>query len=74
MAKRKPTRGGRRPGAGRKVSTGSDATKPIRYRLSAAERYLIESATPDGDANQFSKRETLAAARRATGGTTPKPE
>lgn len=70
---RKRKRGGRRPGAGRPVTTGSDATKPINYRVSAEERYLIETAAGPSTPNEFSKRETLRAARLATGGTI-KPE
>jgi hypothetical protein len=61
-------RGGRRPGAGRPTTTESKTTPPIQYRVSREERYLIESAAGPATPNEYSKRETLAAARRATGG------
>ena len=34
----------RRPGAGRPVTTGSAATKPVSFRVSAAERERGEAA------------------------------
>jgi hypothetical protein len=37
-AKRKPTRGGARPGAGRPRTTGSDGARPVSFRLSAEAR------------------------------------
>jgi len=33
--RRKPARGGKRPGAGAPRTTGSSTTKPVTYRLSA---------------------------------------
>jgi hypothetical protein len=51
MAKRKPRRG-------RPVSTGSDSTKPIFFRVSAAERQVLEAeaARLGISANQLAKR------------------
>ena len=37
MPRKKPTRGGRRPNAGRPSSTGMASTPPIHYRVSAAQ-------------------------------------
>jgi hypothetical protein len=42
----KPTHGGRRPNAGRPISTGSKGTPLIQFRLSAAQyQWLLDKAT-----------------------------
>jgi hypothetical protein len=39
--KRKPTRGGRRPGAGAPRTTGSSDGPPVSFRLSADDRERV---------------------------------
>lgn len=45
--KRKSKRGGARAGAGRPVTTGSKATKPISFRVSFAQRAHVEATAAD---------------------------
>lgn len=61
-AKRKPGRGGARPGAGRPVTTGSSVTAPVWYRVSASERERIVAACAPGESvNAAAKRLALMA-------------
>ena len=57
--KRKPGRGGARPGAGRPVSTRSSTTKPVVFRVTAeqrAELYAEALALGLGSADLAAKR------------------
>jgi hypothetical protein len=59
--KRKPKHGGARPGAGRHVTTGSSATRPVVFRVTAEQRDELEA-----EARQLGLASAdLAAKRRA---------
>jgi uncharacterized protein (DUF1778 family) len=55
-------------GAGRPVTTGSNATTPIHYRVSAADRVLLERAAAPATANEFARAAAIEKAKRILDG------
>jgi hypothetical protein len=69
MAARKPRRGGRRPGAGRPVSTGSASTPEVRFRLgrddyARAMRVAVDAGLGLGGVNELARLLMLDACTR----------
>jgi hypothetical protein len=62
VKRRKPARGGARPGAGRPTTTGSGDGPPVSYRLSAADRArAVEMARERGTTVNALARDALQA-------------
>lgn len=69
--KRKPKHGGARPGAGRPVTTGTGAAKPLSFKVAPGDRERGESlAAQQGiGVNELAKRAYLEAIKPPPDGT-----